>query len=158
MAVLGVLRCGAAVGLTSLGRRLVERYVELGRQVGALSEIPLALLSRAYVHLFCGELDVAASLIEEIRAVTGATGSALAPGNALHLAAMRGCESEVSALIEASREEMRRRGQGSATALIEVAKAVLYNGLGRYEEALAAAREVGPQDLNTENWAISEHD
>ena len=46
---------------------LCERYVELGRQVGALSEIPLALLSRAYVHLFCGELDVAASLIEEMR-------------------------------------------------------------------------------------------
>jgi DNA-binding CsgD family transcriptional regulator len=28
--------------------------------------------------------------------------------------------------------------------------------LGRYHEALAAAQEVGPQDLNTENWAISE--
>ncbi len=135
---------------------LCERYVELGRQVGALSEIPLALLSRAYVHLFSGELDIAASLIEEIRAVTEATGSSISPGCALHLAAMRGRESEVSALIEASREEMTRRGQGSATALTEVAKAVLYNGLGRYEEALVAAQEVGPQDLTTENWAITE--
>ena len=51
---------------------------------------------------------------------------------------------------------MTRRGQGGVTALTEVAKAVLYNGLGRYDEALAAAREVGPQDLTTENWAISE--
>ncbi|MGO9489706.1 MAG: helix-turn-helix transcriptional regulator [Solirubrobacteraceae bacterium] len=135
---------------------LCERYVELGRQLGALSEIPLALLTRAYVHVFCGELDVAASLIEEIRAVTEATGSSLSPGCALHLAAMRGRESDVSALIESSREEMARRGQGSATALTAVAKAVLYNGLGRYQEALAAAREVGPQDLTTENWAISE--
>ncbi len=47
-------------------------------------------------------------------------------------------------------------GQGSGTALAQVAKAVLYNGLGRYDEALAAAQEVGPQDLSTENWAISE--
>ena len=90
--------------------------------------------------------------------MTEATGSFLAAGCDLHLAAMRGRESEVSSLIEASSEEMTRRGQGSGTALTEVAKAVLYNGLGRYEEALAAAREVGPQDLNTENWAISEHD
>ena len=73
---------------------LCERFVELGRQVGALSEIPLALLSRAYVHLFCGELDVAASLIGEMNAVTEATGSFIGPGPALHLAAMRGRESE----------------------------------------------------------------
>ena len=135
---------------------LCERYVELGRQVGALSEIPHALLSRAYVHLFCGELDVAASLIEEMRMVTEATGSFLAAGCDLHLAAMRGRESDVLSLIEASSEDMTRRGQGSGTALAEVAKAVLYNGLGRYHDALAAAREVGPQDLNTENWALSE--
>ncbi len=135
---------------------LCERYVEIGRQVGALSEIPHALLSRAYVHLFCGELDVAASLIEEMRMVTEATGSFLAAGCDLHLAAMRGRESDVSSLIEASSEDMTRRGQGSGTALAEVAKAVLYNGIGRYDEALAAAQEVGPQDLNTENWAISE--
>jgi DNA-binding CsgD family transcriptional regulator len=135
---------------------LCERYVEIGRQVGALSEIPHALLSRAYVHLFCGELDVAASLIEEMRMVTEATGSFLAAGCDLHLAAMRGRESDVSSLIEAISGDMTRRGQGSGTALAEVAKAVLYNGLGRYDEALAAAQEVGPQDLNTENWAISE--
>ena len=88
--------------------------------------------------------------------VTEATGSFLAAGCDLHLAAMRGRESDVSSLIEASSEDMTRRGQGSGTALAEVAKAVLYNGLGRYDEALAAAQEVGPQDLNTENWAISE--
>ena len=74
---------------------LCERFVELGRQVGALSEIPLALLSRAYVHLFCGELDFAASLLEEMRTVTEATGTFLGPGCAVHLAAMRGRESEV---------------------------------------------------------------
>ena len=136
---------------------LCERFVELGRQVGALSEIPLALLSRAYVHLFCGELDFAASLLEEMRTVTEATGTFLGPGCAVHLAAMRGRESEVSSLIEASSEETAQKGQAAVTALTEVAKAVLYNGLGRYEEAMASAGQVGPEDLTTENWAISEH-
>jgi tetratricopeptide (TPR) repeat protein len=135
---------------------LCERYVELGRQVGALSEIPLALTVRVYVHLFCGELDIAASLIEQMRTVVEATGMFLAPYVALHLAAMRGHESELSALIEANGDEMTRQGQGSGIALIEVARAILYNGLGRYDEALAAAQEVGPQDLTTENWVITE--
>ena len=136
---------------------LCERFVELGRQVGALSEIPLALLSRAYVHLFSGELDFAASLLEEMRTVTEATGTFLGPGCAVHLAAMRGRESEVSSLIEASSEETAQKGQAAVTALTEVAKAVLCNGLGRYEEAMASAGQVGPEDLTTENWAISEH-
>jgi DNA-binding CsgD family transcriptional regulator len=136
---------------------LCERFVELGRQVGALSEIPLALLSRAYVHLFSGELDFAASLLEEMRTVTEATGTFLGPGCAVHLAAMRGRESEVSSLIEASSEETAQKGQAAVTALTEVAKAVLCNGLGRYEEAMASAGQVGPEDLTTENWAVSEH-
>ena len=136
---------------------LCERFVELGRQVGALSEIPLALLSRAYVHLFSGKLDFAASLLEEMRTVTEATGTFLGPGCAVHLAAMRGRESEVSSLIEASSEETAQKGQAAVTALTEVAKAVLCNGLGRYEEAMASAGQVGPEDLTTENWAISEH-
>jgi DNA-binding CsgD family transcriptional regulator len=136
---------------------LCERFVELGRQVGALSEIPLALLSRAYVHLFCGELDFATSLLEEMRTVTEATGTFLGPGCAVHLAAMRGRESEVTSLIEASSEETAQKGQAAVTALTEVAKAVLYNGLGRYEEAMASAGQVGREDLTTENWAISEH-
>ena len=135
---------------------LCERFVELGRQVGALSEIPLALISLSYVRLFCGELDAAASLIGELNAVTEATGGFIGPGPALHLAAMRGSESDLVALIDASQDEMLRRGQGGVTVLIDVAKGVLYNGLGRYGEALAAAREIGPQDLTTENWAIGE--
>jgi len=135
---------------------LCERYVQLGRQVGALGEIPLALTVRVYVHLFCGELDTAASLIDELRNVTEATGSFLAPYVELHLAALRGHEDELSALIEASSHDMTRLGQGSGIAQIETSRAILYNGLGRYAEALAAAREVGPHDMSSENWAVAE--
>jgi DNA-binding CsgD family transcriptional regulator len=134
---------------------LCERF-ELCREAAAVSETPLALHSLTYMRLLSGELHAAAALIEEMRTLTQATGSFLAPGTALHLAAMRGHEGEVSALIEASHEEIARRGQGSGTALASVAKAVLYNGLGCYDEALTAACEVGPQDLIYENWSIGE--
>jgi DNA-binding CsgD family transcriptional regulator len=137
-------------------RQLCLRYVELGREVGALSEIPLALTVRVYVHVFCGELGAADALLEEMRNVTEATGMFLGPFVAVHLAAMRGREAELLALIEASSETMMRLGQGAGIALIATSRAILYNGLGRYDDALVAAREVGPQDLTTENWAISE--
>ena len=147
-------------------RAVCDRYVEVGRQVAALSELPLALTALVYVHLFCGELDDAASLIEEIRIATEATGSFLAPFVAVHLAAMRGRESELAALIDASREATMQRGQGSATTTSSVATAILYNGLGRYDDALAATGRSGPQGtaghrpvvqtMPGENWLMPE--
>jgi hypothetical protein len=35
---------------------LSARHLQLARGTGALSELPLALTSRAYFHLFAGEL------------------------------------------------------------------------------------------------------
>ena len=62
---------------------LSTRHVQLARETGALSELPLALTSRAYVLLFAGELTSAASVIHEVEAVKEATGSGLAPYGAL---------------------------------------------------------------------------
>jgi DNA-binding CsgD family transcriptional regulator len=52
-------------------------------------------------------------------------------------------------LIESSLPKARRRGEGLALACIDWATAVLYNGLGRYEKALAAAERASehPQEL-----------
>ena len=46
---------------------LSERHVRLARGVGALSELPVALNSRAFMLLFAGELTAAASLIQELQ-------------------------------------------------------------------------------------------
>jgi DNA-binding CsgD family transcriptional regulator len=46
-------------------------------------------------------------------------------------------------LIEASNEAVVRRGEGMGLHVIQCASALLYNGLGRYEEALAAAERAG---------------
>jgi len=118
-----------------------ERRVRLAREVGALSELPLALTPLIYAHLLAGEFTTAASLLEEVQAATQATASTLAPYGALGLAALRGREADALALIDANRNGVELRGEGIGMTLIGWANAVLYIGLGRYETALAAAQE-----------------
>src|SRR5207302_1838638 len=104
---------------------------------------------RMAVHLWAGELAAAASLVNEVGAVTDATGSHLAPYGALGLAARRGREAEASELIETATLEVVARGEGQGLALIDWTSAVLYNGVGRYEDALDAAQQAGdhPEEL-----------
>ena len=128
---------------------LCDRHVGLARQAGALTMLPIALSTRIGLHLFAGELATAASLNDEVAAVTEATGSGLPPYGALALAAFRGREAEAAELIRAARAELGPRGEGMGLTLVEHAAAVLYNGLGRYEEACAAAERgaAHPQEL-----------
>ena len=94
------------------------------------------------LHLIAGELAAAASLVEELAAILEATGSYLAHYGAVFLAAWCGHEAEASELIEASMSEVVARGEGLGLSSIEWASAMLYNGLGRYEDARAAAQQV----------------
>jgi DNA-binding CsgD family transcriptional regulator len=135
-----------------------ERHVQLARQMGALAELPLALSQRVYARLFAGELTEAASLVDEIDAATEATGSSLARHGAVGLVALRGRHAEAAYLIDRSRTEATERGEGIGIAVLDWADAVLHNGLGRYEEARAAALRVTehPNDLSTSNWGMVE--
>jgi DNA-binding CsgD family transcriptional regulator len=118
---------------------LSARHVRLAREVGALSELPLALTSRACMLVFAGDLTAAASLTGEAQAVNEATGSNLAPYAALGLAALRGDEAGTLALLDATKQDVARRGEGAGITFAEWANALLNNGLGRYPDALAAA-------------------
>ena len=144
--------------MTRTGTRSPAWHVELARGAGALSELPLALSSRAYMQLFAGELAAAASLTEEVQAATEATGGNLAPYVALGLAAWHGREDEAAALIEAARGEVSLRGEGIGITVIEWSNAVLYNGLSRYDEALAAAEQGSryPDELGLATWSMAE--
>jgi DNA-binding CsgD family transcriptional regulator len=119
------------------------RFVQLARDAGALSVLPLALTSRAGVHVFAGEFAIAASLIEEVAAVNDVTGGTLAPWAALARVTFEGREAEGFKLIKAATTEVVRRGQGQGLTFIHWVTAVLHNGLGHYEEALAAAQQAG---------------
>ncbi len=120
---------------------LSVRYVELARKAGALSELPLALSTRSMMLLFAGDLSTATALTDEGRAVIDATGSQFAPYAAMGLAAMQGRQAEVSALIEATANDVAQRGEGIAMSVAEWANALLHNGLGRYPEAMRAAQQ-----------------
>jgi DNA-binding CsgD family transcriptional regulator len=71
---------------------------------------------------------------------------------------MRGREAETVGLIDDSREALTRRGEGIGISVLDWSEAVLYNGLGRYEEACAAAVRVAehPDDVNSSSWGIVE--
>jgi DNA-binding CsgD family transcriptional regulator len=121
----------------SLWDELSARHVRLSRDTGALSELPRALTSRAYLHVLRGELDTAASLAQEALAGIDATKMGLAP--ALWVAALRGEEARAEVLTNAIMEEVARRGEGVAISWTEWTNALLNNGLSRYDKAAALA-------------------
>jgi DNA-binding CsgD family transcriptional regulator len=151
-------RIARALGDDASWDELTDRQVQLARHAGALSLLPIALIERFGVQLFVGDLDTAASLVAEAEAVVEATGSQLAPQGAIALAAWRGREAEASALIQASRLEVERRGEGLWLIATEWASAVLFNGLGRYQDALAAAEQAAedPHELGLSTWVPTE--
>jgi DNA-binding CsgD family transcriptional regulator len=151
-------RVARALGDESSWDALTERQVRLARRAGALSLLPIALMERFGVQLFFGDLAAARSLVVEAEAVADATGSHLAPQGAIALAAWRGSEQEVSALIEASRQEVERRGEGLWLIATAWASSVLFNGLGRYAEALAVSEQAGtdPHELGVSTWVPTE--
>jgi DNA-binding CsgD family transcriptional regulator len=137
---------------------LSARRVELARDAGALAALPPAFSTRVGVHLFAGEFAVAASLVAEVESVTEATGSGIASYAALGVAALRGREAEAFELIEAGTKDAERRGEGQGLSFVQWATAVLCNGLGRYEDALAAAQQAS-EDSSADlfaNWAVAE--
>jgi DNA-binding CsgD family transcriptional regulator len=136
---------------------LATRQLQLARDAGALTVLPLAATYRAGVHVHAGEFAAAAGLIEEADAITEATGNAPLGYTSLVLAAWRGQGAQALELIEASREDAAERGEGRAITLAEYATAVLYNGLGRYRQALAAAQRASEHDdLGLYGWALIE--
>ena len=136
---------------------LATLAVSLARDAGALAVLPIALSYRACVHVHAGEFDAAAALIEEAKAISAATGSAPLRYTCLVLLAWRGQESEALEVIQAGIEDVTARGEGRALGLAEYATAVLHNGLGRYDAALAAAqRACQYEDLGFFGWALTE--
>jgi DNA-binding CsgD family transcriptional regulator len=126
---------------------LALREIQLVREAGALTVLPLSLSATIVGRIFAGEL-------------AEATGSHLAPYGSLILAAWRGRQSELSPLIEATLKDVVARGEGIGVSTTQWASALLHNGLGQYESALTAALQVlEPAERRldaTINWALPE--
>jgi DNA-binding CsgD family transcriptional regulator len=145
------LACRAAMMLLDYEGWLAlsRRQVEIARNAGALSVLPMALTGRVGAHLQAGEFASAASLVEEVAAAGAAAATQAPPYAAVALAAWRGREAEATALFDSSRKVLAAVGQGVGITFVEWMTAVLYNGLGRYEQAQVAAQSASdhPEDL-----------
>ena len=132
------------------------RHLELARDAGALTTLPLALTSRIGALVYLGKLAEAAGLLQEVESVSAATGIPAAPYGALLLAAWRGREADAFRLIESTTEEVLRRGEGFGLIITGAAHALLCNSLGRYEDAFAAARRASehPPVMGVEPWGV----
>jgi DNA-binding CsgD family transcriptional regulator len=138
---------------------LSARLVGLAREAGALSVLPSALLLYLSNRAFAGDLCGAESVAAEAVAIGEATGSRFfAHYGALVLEAHRGRESATLQAIEAITQDLLLQGEGKVLTATQWAAAVLYNGLGRYEEAYAAAKRgcENPQELGLSSQSMVE--
>jgi len=136
---------------------LAARGMRVAREAGALRVLPTAATYRASFHVHAGAFGAASSLIEEADTITQGTGLASLKYASLMLAAWRGDEAGVLELIETGRPVAVARGEGMALGVIAWVSAVLYNGLGRYAEALAAAqRACEHEDAGRYAWVLVE--
>jgi DNA-binding CsgD family transcriptional regulator len=142
----------------SLVLALSSAAVRYARDTGALAGLPRALVYRAGVHLLAGEFSTAATLLEEATSITASTDPhAPVRYHSVLLAAWQGTASEAVSSIEAAAADGVARGEGRLLGLTGYAAAVLYNGLGRYEEALASAREACQYaDFGFYSWCLYE--
>jgi DNA-binding CsgD family transcriptional regulator len=147
------LRCMFQTGVIALRiwddeswEAISGRHLELARDAGALTELPLALVSRAVMQALAGELTAAESLIDELQTVSEAIGTNFNFRLTLIvLAAFRGDQTPVIQLSETTTKDAMTRGEGGPLTVAHWANAVLNNGLGRYSDAIAAAQRASEQ-------------
>jgi DNA-binding CsgD family transcriptional regulator len=105
-----------------------------------------------------GDLDGAGALLDEADGIAVATGAEPLVFGRLPLAGIRGIEAEAATLFEAVvAAAIARGGEGVVLTFSEHARAVLYNGLGRYEAAIAPAQSACERDeLLVSVWSLPE--
>ena len=121
---------------------LTARQIQVARDAGALTLLPLALSTRAALHLLAGELARADSVVEQLEAVADVTDNRGVSYTALGVAAFRGRASVAHELVDAGTKDFVARGDGLGLNLARWATAVLNNGLARYNDAFLAAEQV----------------
>jgi len=137
---------------------VITRQLQLARDTGALAQLATALQGKAIVVTWSGDFSEAGSVIAEADAVTAATGIRIASYGAMLLAAYEGREAEASALLTTTIENATARGEGVGVQFARWTTAVLFNGLGRYGEALVVARQASDAapELFISHWALAE--
>lgn len=154
------LACVAAAHVWDLDRlrSLAVRHVQLTRDTGAVSELPLALSCLITPLLFTGNFSEAALAIDELTAAIDAMGNNLTPYGALSLAAMRGDRDHLRQLGSTATRNAEHRGEGIGLTVNAWATALLENSYGNYHAAVEAAVYATsyPGDCTSAGWALIE--
>jgi DNA-binding CsgD family transcriptional regulator len=124
------------------------------------------LLARLVIYLnqagqsliWRGDLAAAASLVAEAEAIAAATGTRFVPYAAVTLAGYRGVDGEPVRMIRTVIVEAEAAGQGRGIHAAHRDLAMLYNGLGRYGDALVEAQQAAAEqpELVSASWALPE--
>jgi DNA-binding CsgD family transcriptional regulator len=129
--------------------------VRVARDTGALNLLPNALNYLAALKVHSGAFATGAALIDEVDAITQATGLPPLQYAACMLAAARGDQAQ--ALFDYAWRSATARGEGSGLGLLWWLTALRHNGHGHYGEALADAhRACEYEDVMAYGWALVE--
>ncbi len=119
---------------------LAARREQFARETGALVQLQFAIHMLAWSHIVSGQLDEAAALLAEDRALAMATGYPPLTYAHILLAAYRAVDDGAPQMIEAAARGAAGRGLQRVLTFTEYATAVLNNGLGHHAAARDAAR------------------
>ena len=136
--------------------QLTIRYLDVARRSGALSALPRALQTRANALIYGGDLAGARAAIDEAKGISEATGSAFGPARDLGLVALSVPATPAFDQIDAVRREAAAKRDPRPAQKADRVTSVLCNSLGRYAEAVAAAKRYNanhPQGGGAKVWA-----
>ena len=139
-------------------RAIYDRHVKRVREAGALERLPRYLSGLGTIAAWSGEFDEAMRVVADIDSVAAATGARLLPDVALFVLALQGRAAEAANMITATISSAEECSQTSTATTARWAAAVLYNSLGRYDDALLAAQGAtsDPLKLHAAVWALPE--
>ena len=118
---------------------ILDRQVRNAREAGALDRLRFMLGGLVNLAAWAGDLATATDLTAELAAIDAATGQPPSMLTQAIVACSRGDEAAAAGPVRAAHEYAAALGQGMTVALVKAVTARLYNGLGRYREALDEA-------------------
>jgi DNA-binding CsgD family transcriptional regulator len=135
---------------------LAVRFLQTARDLGAHRMLPWALDRLALANVWRGDLANASALVGEMQSVIEALRLNTAVWSVVTLAAWRGRGAEAQSTIAAAIEDGRSRGKGGTIKVFRSAEATLCNGLGQYDDALAAAESAAAGPIYIKEFALQE--
>ena len=129
---------------------LAIRWVQLARDLGALTALPAALNNQGSAEVAAGRFDAARACVAEASEISAATGNPGLAGTAgvaeAYQLAWRGCEADARRVAAAVVREATGAGRGAQSLWIQYCLVVLELGLGNYQAALQCALGVYEND------------